>query len=62
MSGEDYERAFERLYRLSQEMPLAIKTTEAMHYRRFVLQKRKQDHWLRSTARTQLSCILENPL
>ena len=39
ISPDEYEVAFEQLFRLSQRMPYAIKTTEAPHYRRFVLQK-----------------------
>jgi AdoMet-dependent heme synthase len=36
---EEYEVVFEKLYRWSQTMPYAIKTTEAPHYRRFVMQR-----------------------
>jgi radical SAM protein len=43
LSPIQHELAFERLWRLSRQMPFAIKTTEAMHYRRFVLQKRQED-------------------
>jgi radical SAM protein len=35
----DYETAFERLWRHAQRQPYAIKTTEAPHYRRFVLER-----------------------
>ncbi len=35
---EEYELVFERLWRYAQRQPYAIKTTEAPHYRRFVLQ------------------------
>ena len=42
LSGAQYEAAFERLWRLSQRTPFVIKTTEGMHYRRFVLQHRKE--------------------
>lgn len=35
-----YEDAFERLWFHAQRQPFAIKTTEAHHYRRFVLQQR----------------------
>lgn len=34
------EEVFERLWRQAQRQPYAIKTTEAHHYRRFVLQRR----------------------
>lgn len=40
LSAEDVEGTFARLYRLSKEMPFKIKTTEAQHYRRYVIQQR----------------------
>lgn len=40
LSAEQSEAAFARLWRLSQHQPYAIKTTEAPHYRRFVIQHR----------------------
>lgn len=43
LTGEQYEAAFERLWALSKQYPFAIKTTEGMHYRRFVLQRRQQE-------------------
>lgn len=39
ISPDEYEAVFERLWRLAGRMPFAIKTTEAPHYRRFVLQR-----------------------
>jgi radical SAM protein len=36
-----YEDVFEKLWNHSQKQPYAIKTTEAHHYRRYVLQKRE---------------------
>jgi len=36
---EEYEIAFERLWRHAQRQPYAVKTTEAPHYRRYVLQQ-----------------------
>jgi MoaA/NifB/PqqE/SkfB family radical SAM enzyme len=36
---EEYETVFEKLYGWSQTMPYAVKTTEAPHYRRFVMQR-----------------------
>jgi len=35
---EEYEIAFERLWHQAQHQPYAVKTTEAPHYRRYVLQ------------------------
>jgi len=43
LNAEEYEQVFGRLYELSKRTPFAIKTTEAMHYRRFVANKRKQE-------------------
>jgi AdoMet-dependent heme synthase len=41
LSAAEVERAFAELYRLSKLQPFPIKTTEAPHYRRFVLQQAK---------------------
>ncbi len=41
LDAERYERAFERLWRISREHSFMVKTTEGMHYRRYVLQMRK---------------------
>jgi radical SAM protein with 4Fe4S-binding SPASM domain len=41
LSAEECEAAFERLWRQSQRQPYAIKTTEAPHYRRYVIQRRR---------------------
>ena len=38
LSGEEFERVFAKIYELSQRAPFQIKTTEAMHYRRYLLQ------------------------
>lgn len=39
ISPAEYESVFERLWQLSKRQPYAIKTTEAPHYRRFVLER-----------------------
>jgi AdoMet-dependent heme synthase len=39
-SPEEFEQVFERLYTLAQECSFKIKTQEAQHYRRFVLQEK----------------------
>ena len=36
---EEYEVVFEKLYNWSKTKPYAVKTTEAPHYRRFVMQR-----------------------
>ena len=38
-SAGEFEEAFARLYKLAQHVPFKIKTTEAPHYRRYVLQQ-----------------------
>jgi AdoMet-dependent heme synthase len=48
LSGKEFEQAFARIYELSQRVEFQIKTTEAMHYRRYLLQhnleERRQGH------------------
>jgi AdoMet-dependent heme synthase len=39
-TAQQFEDAFAKLSRLAEEVPFRIKTTEAQHYRRFVLQRR----------------------
>lgn len=39
LNPEEYEQVFERLWVHARQRPYAIKTTEAPHYRRFVLQQ-----------------------
>ncbi|MCD4728007.1 MAG: TIGR04053 family radical SAM/SPASM domain-containing protein [Pirellulales bacterium] len=39
ISPEQYEMVFERLWHHAQRQPYGVKTTEAPHYRRFVLQR-----------------------
>src|SRR5262249_516339 len=46
-TAQEFETAFSDLNRLSREVPFKIKTTEAQHFRRFLLQHRPRlaDHW-----------------
>jgi AdoMet-dependent heme synthase len=39
-TGEQFEQVFKKLHQFSTDMPFRIKTTEAQHYRRFVIQQR----------------------
>jgi radical SAM protein len=39
----EIESAFARIYGLAQRVPFKVKTTEAQHYRRYVLQQRKRE-------------------
>jgi radical SAM protein with 4Fe4S-binding SPASM domain len=38
LGGEEFEQVFGKIYELSQRVNFQIKTTEAMHYRRYLLQ------------------------
>jgi radical SAM protein len=40
----EYEQVFEFMYELSKTAPFPVKTTEAMHYRRYVAQRIKAEH------------------
>jgi radical SAM protein with 4Fe4S-binding SPASM domain len=42
LSAEEYEQVFEFLYQTSLTAPFQIKTTEAQHYRRYVVQRTKR--------------------
>jgi radical SAM protein len=48
LSGEEFENVFGKIYELSQRVSFQIKTTEAMHYRRYLIQhnleERKMGH------------------
>jgi radical SAM protein len=48
LSGEEFENVFAKIYELSHRVSFQIKTTEAMHYRRYLLQhnleERKMAH------------------
>lgn len=44
-TAEEFEAAFERLLRMSRTVPFKIKTTEAPHYRRYILQHRPKGRY-----------------
>ena len=44
LAAEEYEQVFAYLYNLSKTAPFAVKTTEAMHYRRYVAQRMQAEH------------------
>jgi len=50
LSANEYEAAFARLWHQSQQQPYAIKTTEAPHYRRYVIQHQIAQHRRGATA------------
>lgn len=43
ISAEDFEQVFEKLYETSRRVKFDIKSTEAQHYRRFLLQRRTEE-------------------
>ena len=43
LSAEEFERVFEKLYETSGRVKFDIKSTEAQHYRRFLLQRRAEE-------------------
>jgi AdoMet-dependent heme synthase len=43
LSGEEFEQVFGKIYELSQRVSFQIKTTEAMHYRRYLLQHKLEE-------------------
>ena len=46
LTAAGYEQVFETIYDVSRTSSFEVKTTEAMHYRRFLAQKAKQEHGL----------------
>jgi radical SAM protein len=44
LRAHEYEKVFEFMYDLSKSAPFGVKTTEAMHYRRYVAQRIKAEH------------------
>jgi len=44
LTAAEYEQVFEFMYQLSKTAPYGIKTTEAMHYRRYIAQRMKAEH------------------
>jgi AdoMet-dependent heme synthase len=46
LSGKEFEQAFAKIYELSQRVNFQIKTTEAMHYRRYLLQHNLEERRL----------------
>jgi radical SAM protein len=43
LSGEEFEKVFAKIYELSQRASFQVKTTEAMHYRRYLIQNNLQE-------------------
>jgi AdoMet-dependent heme synthase len=43
LTGEEFEAVFAEMWELTKRVPFAIKTTEAMHYRRYLIQQRMKE-------------------
>jgi radical SAM protein len=43
LTGLEYEQVFEKLYEIARTAPFDVKTTEGMHYRRYVAQRKKEE-------------------
>jgi len=57
LPGEEYENVFEFLYGISKVAPFEVKTTEAMHYRRYIAQRLKAEQ----NGRTGSHSIFRSP-
>jgi radical SAM protein len=54
LTGGEYEKVFEFLYEISKVAPFDVKTTEALHYRRYIAQRLKAEHGGRGGANGRL--------
>jgi radical SAM protein with 4Fe4S-binding SPASM domain len=60
LSGEEFEQAFAKIYELSQRVNFQIKTTEGMHYRRYLLQHNlKERQFAHGHATKDAGCMTE---
>ena len=50
LTAAEYEQVFETIYEISKRSSFEVKTTEAMHYRRFIAQRQKEEHGLDPTS------------
>jgi len=44
LTGQEFEDVFAKMWDLTKRVPFAIKTTEAMHYRRYLIQQRMKEN------------------
>jgi AdoMet-dependent heme synthase len=58
ISADEFEQVFEKLYQTSRRVKFDIKSTEAQHYRRFLLQRRTELRREGVTDQAQLPSIL----
>jgi radical SAM protein len=62
LTGDEFEQIFAKLYRVSQRASFHIKTTEAQHYRRYVLQQQVQEKKGKSRRVTSSSAKVEDTI
>ena len=61
ISAEEFEQVFEKLYRTSQQVKFDIKSTEAQHYRRFLLQRRTEEKRKGNSLPSSLALSTDTP-
>ena len=61
ISAEEFEQVFEKLYRTSQRVKFDIKSTEAQHYRRFLLQRRTEEKRKGNSLPSSLALSTDTP-
>ncbi len=61
ISADEFEQVFEKLYQTARRVKFDIKSTEAQHYRRYLLQKRTELRKAGVTDEAQLPTILGMP-
>jgi radical SAM protein with 4Fe4S-binding SPASM domain len=44
LTGQEFEDVFAKMWDLTKRVPFAVKTTEAMHYRRYLIQQRMKEN------------------
>ena len=54
LTSDEYEKIFEFLYEISKVAPFEVKTTEGLHYRRYIAQRLKAEHGGRGGANGRL--------
>lgn len=56
LSAEEHEEVFAKLYAASRQVHFQIKTTEAQHYQRYLLQQRARESRVRMTEADVITC------
>ena len=61
LSGEEFEQVFGKIYELSHRVSFQIKTTEAMHYRRYLLQHNLEERRMGTAIREVIPAAFRAP-